>query len=74
MTPDGSEQRIISTPLRTYDPGIDWSPDGKWIVVRPNNAPALDLINVESGLTLPLAFTRGELDLPAWRPRSGGSE
>ena len=46
--------------------GATWSPDGRWILTR---APArLVLIEVATGLVLPLAFGEN-LYFPAWRPR-----
>lgn len=61
---DGSGQRQISQPGRIYyNYGLDWSPDGTWVVA--NSALSLDLIHVASGLTLPLPFPG--LSYPAWR-------
>lgn len=42
----------------------DVSPDGRWIVIQRNG---FELVSLESGLRLPLAFTVG-LGAPAWRP------
>jgi Tol biopolymer transport system component len=44
---------------------VDWSPDGQWLVYR--GPTELELINVVSGLVLPLAVTLNMND-PAWRP------
>lgn len=68
MRPDGTGQRMISVPSRRYAPGLDWSPNGEWIAVRSESAGIIDLINVQSSLTLPLAYTTG-LTQPTWRQR-----
>ena len=44
---------------------LDWSPDGQWLLVR--STQSLEIINVTSGLTLPLAFS-GNTWGGAWRP------
>jgi len=53
----------------------EWSPDGQWILARfaPIQTWAgttVALINVTTGLEIPLAWTTGYggLSLPAWRP------
>ena len=65
MNPDGSGSRLISMPGRLYiDSQISWSPDGEWIAAR---SEVIDLIQVSTGLTLPIAGT-GTLLHPSWRP------
>lgn len=64
---NGSGQRIVSQVNRKYNYGIDWSPDGDWIAARSSTGRVIDLIHVESGLTLPLPFT-GSFEQPTWRP------
>lgn len=69
---DGTGAHQVSPPGRLYTArGLDWSPDGEWLVARsqsldPQGLPALDLIQVQSGLTLPLAYG-GSYDFPSWR-------
>ena len=67
VRPDGTGQRVISQPRRWYEFGLDWSPDGKWVVGRSRSSGMLELIEVDTGLTLPLAFTRNLHD-PVWKP------
>jgi hypothetical protein len=67
MRSDGSAQRQVSSPDVRYDPVFDWSPDGAWIVARAHSLGMLQLINLTSGLTLPLPFST-QLEQPAWRP------
>lgn len=64
---DGTTQRALTPQGRLYAPEIDWSPDGRWIIARSLNDNLLHLIEVSSGLTLPLGFTN-RLAWPAWRP------
>lgn len=65
LRPDGSEVR--SVPYVSGWSGFlpyDVSPDGHWIVIQRNG---FELVSLETGLRLPLAFTVG-LGAPAWRP------
>lgn len=65
---DGSGKRAVSSAGRRYGGPIDWSPDGRWVVATSSfDSPGLHLIEVETGMTLPLTFTTG-LNNPAWRP------
>jgi Tol biopolymer transport system component len=65
----GGQPRVISAAGALYNPGVTWSPDLQWLVAQNAVTGCLDLLNVSSGLTLPLAFTKG-LGFPAWRPHS----
>jgi dipeptidyl aminopeptidase/acylaminoacyl peptidase len=67
INPDGSNQRVISAPGRKYMAGLDWSPDGRWLVVRSGEFPRVELIRVDTGETLPLPFS-ALVEEPAWRP------
>lgn len=51
----------------TYNSGLDWSPDGAWIVALNSNTGHIDVINVASGQALPLTFTHNA-GSPAWLP------
>lgn len=64
---DGTTQRAVTPQGKAYGPEIDWSPDGRWIIARSGNDHLLHLIEVSSGLTLPLGFT-DRLTAPAWHP------
>jgi Tol biopolymer transport system component len=65
VRPDGSEDHAVSTPEHFSSAGLDWSPDGRWLIARAE--AALELIEVSTGLTLPLAFATN-LDWPVWKP------
>ncbi len=63
---DGTGARVISAPGRSYEERtFDWSSDGQWIVARGVNT--LELLNVASGLTLPLGYS-SNMNMPTWRP------
>ena len=59
---DGSGLRRVTT--TNFDPGIEWSPDGKWFAVR---SAGVQLVEVATGvrMRLPFAATWGAL---TWRP------
>lgn len=63
---DGANDHPVSPTGTVYHEGsITWSTDGEWLLVR--GAASLELINVGSGLVLPLGFTTTWAH-PAWRP------
>jgi Tol biopolymer transport system component len=62
---DGTGAHQVSEPGRRYFPeGLDWSPDGNWLVARSD--ARLDLIEVATGLTLPLGYSEAYW-LTSWR-------
>lgn len=75
VRPDGTGARAISPPGRNYIPGVQWSPDGEWILARfePRQGWAgttVALLRVSAPLEIPLAWTTGYngIALPAWMP------
>jgi hypothetical protein len=64
MRPDGSGRTRIAGGLWA-EPGFAWSPDGRWLAV--DRGGQIDLVQVDTGEVLPLAFTRG-LVQASWRP------
>jgi Tol biopolymer transport system component len=66
----GAGQHTIGINTNQYDFDIDWSPDGQWVVGRNATTTLLELVNVTSGLVLPLGYT-GALGSPTWQPTSG---
>ncbi len=68
MRPDGSDQRPITDPVtQRYSFGFDWSPDEAWLVAANVFTGRIEIVNVETGMTLPLAFTGG-MTSPSWKP------
>ena len=65
VAPDGTGARVLST--GSYGFGLDWSPDGEWLVAKSGTKNRIELIDPESGLVLPLGFTAGYSG-PSWRP------
>jgi hypothetical protein len=65
IRPDGSGRHTISPPGRVY---LDfaWSPDGRWLVAKPSDRAGLELIEVATGLSIPLPFAG--VDNPVWKP------
>lgn len=63
MNADGSNVRGLTPVGSQYKSGVDWSPDGKWLIVAP-----LAIIEVATGLVLPVRGHTVELNWPAWHP------
>jgi len=67
VTPTGTGLRTIGASSNSYDFGIDWSPDGQWVIARNATRNQLELINAQSGAIVPLTFTNGFRG-PTWKP------
>jgi len=72
---DGTGARALSPPGRKYVPGVKWSPDGQWIFAafEPRDGWAgttVTLLNVNTGLEIPLSWTTGygNFPPPLWKP------
>jgi hypothetical protein len=65
MTPEGTGQEVVSS--ANYEFGIDWSPDDAWIVGRNVSLNRLEVVQVATGLRIPLPHTAGLFN-PSWRP------
>jgi hypothetical protein len=69
MNADGTGARVVSPGSDAYVRGIDWSPDGQWLVVTNATKGRLELLDPASGITLPLGFTAGRpIGGPSWKP------
>jgi Tol biopolymer transport system component len=68
--PDGTGVHVLTGP--SYGWGIDWSPDGQWIVAANESTDRLDLINATTGQVISLPFTTGYA-YPTWRPSAGSA-
>jgi hypothetical protein len=68
VRPNGNDYHQLATGPNGsgYESWASWSPDSKWIAVE-RHGPVIEIINVETGLRLPLGFT-GYLRMPSWRP------
>jgi hypothetical protein len=56
MQADGTQARMVTLPSQVYRAeGLDWSPDGEWLVAR--GASTLEIIHVRTGLVLPLGYS-----------------
>ena len=63
---DGTGAHQVSQAGRNYYPkGLDWSPDGQWLLARADSS--LDLIHVATGLTMPLPYS-SDMFYASWRP------
>jgi hypothetical protein len=65
IRPDGTGQRAFSSDLYGVN-WLDFSPDGKWLLVGSVNAP-VTLFEVRTGMRLPLATLKA-FRATAWRP------
>jgi Tol biopolymer transport system component len=82
VRPDGAGLRRITMSGRQYLTGQTWSPDGRWLRAQTTTGAFATsdwvavIINVATGVELPLAFTygwSGDFTVPAapvWRPGS----
>lgn len=78
VRPDGSGLRRVTTSNRQYLPGATWSPDARWLLAHATikGQPMVVVVEVATGMELPLAFTSGWYDsavgapVPVWRPGS----
>jgi hypothetical protein len=68
MDPQGTGVKTLGAATSRYWYGMDWSPDGQWIVIANRNTQDLDLIHAASGQVIPLpAYTR-YMRSPTWKP------
>lgn len=63
---DGTGNTVIKS--AQYDFGVDWSPDGQWLISQNDQTTQFDLINVTTGMTLPLPYTSSTTFAPAFGP------
>ncbi|HTD59577.1 MAG TPA: hypothetical protein VK679_02940 [Gemmatimonadaceae bacterium] len=62
---DGTLNRTLAT--GPYDYGMDWSPDGRYLVARNDSSGYLDVIDVTTGARVSLPYS-GSLRWPTWLP------
>jgi hypothetical protein len=63
--PDGTGHQALLYRGYYTQPAVSWSPDGQWLVYNDPDRP--ELVQVATGLKLPLATTIGLAD-PTWQP------
>jgi Tol biopolymer transport system component len=68
VRPDGSEVHQVSPDETFRSEGLDWSPDGQWLVGFDSGQPAL--LSLTTGAVLPIAQLHYHL-YPAWAPLVG---
>jgi Tol biopolymer transport system component len=73
MNADGSGSQVVSPAGVTFAPGVAWSPDGSWLLVRqalpPYTSTQVALLSVTTGQLIPLRYSAGyyAYALPSWR-------
>jgi WD40-like Beta Propeller Repeat len=65
VRPDGSEDHAVGRVEGHYDSGLDWSPDGRWLLAR--GGLALELLDASTGEVLTLGYSTA-YDWAVWRP------
>ena len=65
--PDGTGELQLSAAGRSYAGEMSWSPDSKWLIAQ-NTLGILELLEVSTGLRLPLPYSAVFLQAPDWRP------
>jgi hypothetical protein len=68
VRPDGTGRRAVSPLDHGYEEGLDWSPDGRWIIARSYGRSRLEVIDVATGEAVPLPGS-ALLTYPSWRPQ-----
>lgn len=70
VRPDGSDERVLLRDLPVPRPVLDWSPDGRWIVMTDaqGRPPGVFLLSADGTQLFQIAPGGGE---PAWRPETG---
>jgi WD40 repeat protein len=63
---DGTGQRVLAPDIKSEVKWMDWSPDGKWLLVSPPMGPTI-LFDVQAGTQLPIPTLAG-YGATAWRP------
>jgi hypothetical protein len=64
MRSDGTDRHRVGATNAFYPPGLDWSADGRWLVV--SGAGLVELVEVTTGRILPLTSAPGQR--ASWRP------
>ncbi len=65
VNPDGTGIRVL-TELRFDEEPLNWSADGRWLVIRARSYGVV-LLDVISGSIVPVGLLNGELAAPSFR-------
>jgi len=65
MSSRGNGRRQVGSGT-AYDFGFDWSPDDKWIIANDLTSGRLEIIEVRTGVRLPLSYSTGFFN-PSWK-------
>lgn len=68
MNPVGGNVRTPGDSARRYWFGLDWSPDGEWIIVGNKDTRDLELIHTVTNLVIPLPSYTRFMRSPTWKP------
>lgn len=68
--PDGTVREVATESGSHYRGGLAWSPDGSWLLVAEDGG-GLELLDPETGETIPLPYTNRDMSHPSWRPPAG---
>jgi Tol biopolymer transport system component len=67
VRPDGTGDRRVTATAGLYLPGIDWSPDGKYLIATSQQSGDLVIVDVATGAEAHLRLPR-PVRAPVWRP------
>lgn len=67
VRPDGTGARRVTKTSHIFLPGLDWSPDGKYLIGTGQQGAAVTVVEVATGeeIRIPLPYP---LRAPTWRP------
>jgi len=67
IRPDGTGMRTVTRTSTQFGPGIDWSPDGKYLVATVGSQGVVTVVDVATGEQMPVRVGKS-LVAPTWRP------
>lgn len=71
VRPDGTGDRLLTSEAQRFSGGIDWSPDGAYVVAEANGG-RLTIVEVATGKAVSVAIpgVEGIMSSPVWRPEA----
>jgi Tol biopolymer transport system component len=67
VRPDGTGAHTVTKSANMFLGGIDWSPDGKYLIGTGQQGAAVTVVEVATGVEVPIKLPR-PLRAPTWRP------